>query len=321
MTKSVKVMIIVAVMLGLVSALIAENNFNKSDFRMGYGAKGMAMGGTGTAYMNDITAAYWNPAGLAKISDYQIGIDYMDGLGYDRNTSFAAMGMRFKYGYLAISWLNAGVTDIDGYDTNGNALDSYDFQDNNINLSLATRTGKFLWGSSIKMLFDNMDQDDDGTTTGFGIDFGAMYEMNEYISFGANIRDLYSKSDDVSIPMQYNLGVAVFPIKGLTVSGDLRQEESRDEITVHMGAEYWASIGTDTDLGSGIGTMRNTNNPTWDDMLSQVQAGVRIGANDGQLTAGFGLRFKMIEMNYAFVKEDSDGINDDNHRYGLTFRF
>ena len=318
MTKSVKMMIIVAVMLGLVSALIADNNFNKSDFRMGYGAKGMAMGGTGTAYMNDITAAYWNPAGLAKISDYQVGIDYMDGLGNDRNTSYAAMGMKFKYGYMAISWLNAGVTDIDGYDDFANSLGSYDFQDNNINLSLATRTGNFLWGSSIKMFFDNIK---DEQKNGFGIDFGAMYEMNEYISFGANIRDLYSKSNDVSIPMQYNLGVAVFPIKGLTVSGDLRQEESRDEITVHMGAEYWASVGTDTDLGSGMGTMRNTNNLTWDDMLSQVQAGVRVGANDGQFTAGFGIRFKMIEMNYAYVREDSAGINDDNHRYGLTFRF
>jgi hypothetical protein len=211
-----------------------------------------------------------------------------------------------------------GVTDFDGYDDFGNSTGDYDVQDNNINLSLATRTGKFLWGSSIKMLFDNIN---DEKKSGFGIDLGAMYEMNEYISFGAHVRDLYSKFDDVSIPMQYNLGVAVFPIKGLTVSGDLRQEESRDEITVHMGAEYWASVGTDTDLGSGMGTMRNTNNLTWDDMLSQVQAGVRIGANDGQFTAGFGIRFKMIEMNYAYVREDSKGINDDNHRYGLTFRF
>ncbi len=318
MTKSVKIMIIVAVMLGLVSALIADNNHNKPYLRMGYGAKGMAMGGTGTAYMNDITAAYWNPAGLAKIADYQVGIDYTDGLGLDRTTSYAGMGMRFKYGYMAISWINAGVTDIDSYDGQGNSTGIYDVQDNNINLSLATRTGKFLWGSSIKMLFDNQN---DESANGFGIDLGAMYEMNEYISFGANIRDLYSKFDDVNIPMQYNLGVAVFPMRGLTVSGDLRQEESSDDITVHMGAEYWANVGNDTDLGAGLGTMRNTQDATWEDMFSKVQAGVRIGANDGQFTAGFGIRFKMIEMNYAYVTEDSEGINENNHRYGLTFRF
>ncbi len=318
MTKSVKIMIVVAVMLSLVSALIADNNHNKSQFRMGYGAKGMAMGGTGTAYMNDITAAYWNPAGLGKIADYQVGLDYTDGLGLDRTASFAGMGMRFKYGYMAISWINAGVTDFEGYDDFGNSTGSYDYQDNNINLSLATRTGKFLWGSSIKMLFDNMDDD---KKSGFGIDLGAMYEMNQYITFGAHVRDVFSKFDDVSVPMQYNLGIAVFPMKGLTVSGDLRQEESADEITVHMGAEYWTSIGSDTDLGAGLGTMRNTQNPSWEDMLSQVQAGVRIGANDGQFTAGFGFRFKMIEMNYAYVREDSEGINEDNHRYGLTFRF
>ncbi len=318
MTKSVKIMIIVAVMLGLVSALIADNNHNKPYLRMGYGAKGMAMGGTGTAYMNDITATYWNPAGLAKIADYQVGIDYADGLSADRATNYAGMGMRFKYGYMAISWLNSGVTGIDGYDDFGNSTGDYDVQDNNINLSLATRTGKFLWGSSIKMLFDNIN---DESKSGFGLDFGAMYEMNEYLTFGAHIRDLYSNFDEVQIPMQYNLGVAVFPMKGLTVSGDLRQEESSDEITVHMGAEYWTNVGTDTGIGAGLGTMRNTSDATWEDMLSQIQAGVRIGANDGQFTAGFGIRFKMIEMNYGYVREDSEGINEDNHRYGLTFRF
>jgi len=88
-----------------------------------------------------------------------------------------------------------------------------------------------------------------------------------------------------------------------------------------MGAEYWANVGNDTDLGAGLGTMRNTQDATWEDMFSKVQAGVRIGANDGQFTAGFGIRFKMIEMNYAYVTEDSEGINENNHRYGLTFRF
>ncbi|MFA7055947.1 MAG: hypothetical protein WC155_00120 [Candidatus Cloacimonadales bacterium] len=318
MTKSVKVMIIIAVMLGLVSALIADNNHNNSELRMGYGAKGMAMGGTGTAYMNDITAAYWNPAGLAKIVDYQVGIDYMDGIGLDRNTSFAGMGMRFKHGYMAVSWLNAGATDFDGYDDFGTSTGSYDYQKNNINLSLATRTGKFLWGSSIKMMFDNINDD---KQNGFGIDLGTMYEMNEYISFGAHVRDVFSKFNKVSVPMQYNLGVAIFPVRGLTVSGDLRQEESSKDITVHMGAEYWTNIGSDTESGTGLGTMRNSSSSSWENMLSEVQAGVRIGANDGQFTAGFGIRFRVVEMNYAFVKEDSSGINKDNHRYGLTFRF
>ena len=102
-------------------------------------------------------------------------------------------------------------------------------------------------------------------------------------------------------------------------SSDL--EESSKDITVHMGAEYWTNIGSDTESGTGLGTMRNSSSSSWENMLSEVQAGVRIGANDGQFTAGFGIRFRVVEMNYAFVKEDSSGINTDNHRYGLTFRF
>ncbi len=318
MTKNVKILIVVAVMLSLVSALIADNNHNKPYLRMGLGAKGMAMGGTGTAYMNDITAAYWNPAGLSKVTDFEVGIDYTDGLGLDRVYNNASVGMRYKYGYIALSWINAGTTDIDSYDDSENYLGEYDVMDNNVNLSLATRYGSIHWGATLKMLFDDIDGDQ---KSGYGLDLGAIYDINEYMSAGIMVRDLVSDFDDSDIPTQYSVGVAVYPIHGLTVSGDFRKEESADESTVHVGAEYWTSIGGDSDTGSSLGTMRNTENPSWEDMLSEVQGGVRVGANDGNFTAGFGIRFKMVEMNYAFVKADDDGINEDTHRYGLTFRF
>ncbi|OQY38965.1 MAG: hypothetical protein B6226_02815 [Candidatus Cloacimonetes bacterium 4572_65] len=317
MTKSFKIFIVIAVMLCLVSVLFADNNHNKPYLRMGLGAKGMAMGGTGTAYMNNITATYWNPAGLSKIVDFELGVAYTDGLGLDRSRSFAGVGVRYKFGYIALSWLNSGVTDIAGYDDNGNATGDYDVQDNNLNLSLASRLGKFHWGLTMKMLVDDMD---DESKSGFSSDLGVMYDVNEYMTLGAMARNIYGEFDSDNIPVELSLGVAVFPVRGLTLTGDFRKEEDADDSSIHLGAEYWTSIGTDSETGSGLSTM-NREELTWESMFANVQGGVRVGANDGEFTAGFGLRFSMIEMNYAFVKDEDNGINQDTHRYDMIFRF
>lgn len=60
-----------------------------NDFmNLGAGARGAGMGNTQTAIVNDITASYWNPAGLTEIkTDFEIGImhaEYFAGsLGYN----------------------------------------------------------------------------------------------------------------------------------------------------------------------------------------------------------------------------------------------
>ena len=54
-----------------------------SAFAFGMGARAMAMGGAYTALANDITAAYWNPAGLVH-SDIKM-FDAMAGNGIDAN--------------------------------------------------------------------------------------------------------------------------------------------------------------------------------------------------------------------------------------------
>jgi hypothetical protein len=43
-----------------------------SDLGMGIGARAMSMGGAFTAIADDATAVFWNPAGLAQLTDNQI---------------------------------------------------------------------------------------------------------------------------------------------------------------------------------------------------------------------------------------------------------
>jgi len=115
MNKKLLVVMVSLILVGMISTVAADNNHLFPWMRMGMGPRGMAMGGTGTAHMNNITAVYWNPAALGNIKRAEFSTMYTD-MGMDRYYNFAALGTGFKYGYVALSWINAKVSDIPGYD-------------------------------------------------------------------------------------------------------------------------------------------------------------------------------------------------------------
>ena len=114
MNKKLLVTLITLILIGIFSTVAAENNHLFPYVRMGLGAKAMAMGGTGTAFMDNITATYWNPAALANVKRAEFATMYTD-MGLDRMHNYAALGTNFKYGYVALSWINASVNDIREY--------------------------------------------------------------------------------------------------------------------------------------------------------------------------------------------------------------
>lgn len=316
MDKKFLSLVLVLVLVGLFSTIAAENNFANPYMRMGLGAKGMAMGGTGTAYMDNITAAYWNPAALANVKRFEFAAMYTD-MGLDRMHNFAALGASFKYGYVAVSWINAAVGDIEKYDAAGNNDGSFDANDHNIALSLALGTGKFKIGLTGKGYISDMDDD---SQKGFGTDVGILWDINEYLSLGAMFRDVYSELNDAEIPTQYCAGVAVHPIHGLTFSTDLKMEKHSDDTKISVGAEYWTGIGEDTEVGSSHTAINLEERTKWENIFSEISGGIRAGVNDGNFTAGCGLRFKMLEVNYAFITPPEE-IFEDSHQFTLILRF
>lgn len=316
MNKKLLIVLTAALLLSMFSTIAADNNHIFPWMRMGLGAKAMAMGGTGTAFMDNITAAYWNPAALASVKRAQFAMMYTD-MGLDRMHNFAALGTSFKYGYVALSWINASVSDFEGYDEIGNPTGSFDMNDHNIGLSLALGPGNFKFGLSAKMYMSKIDDD---SQTGFGTDLGIVWDINDYLSLGVMARDLYAEIDKNEIPAQYALGLAVHPIYGVTFATDLKQEKHADDVTVHIGAEYWTGVGKDTEIGSSHSAINLEEKTKWDEILSNTQGGIRLGVNDGSFTAGFGLRFKMLEMNYAYLTEKTEGF-DNSHQFSLILRF
>jgi len=167
-----------------------------------------------------------------------------------------------------------------------------------------------------------MSKIDNESKNGYGLDLGAIYHVNRYFNFGFVAQDLVSDYDGegTEVTRRLSPSIAAFPIPGLVVAADLIGEDNLQDPKLRLGAEYWIGVKEEDDLGSSISGIRIKENTTWTDIFSSTQAGVRCGLNDGAFTGGFGVRFKMLEVNYAFqvAKED---YQNDNHLYSLIFRF
>lgn len=184
---------------GLLKAQLAPKYSNEF-LSLGVGARSAAMGGTMVAGVDDVTAGYWNPAGLLEIKDnLQIALMH--------NEQFAGIG-KHDYGALAfklndqsaiaLTVIRYGVDDIPNtlnliYNgqidysriTNFSAVD-YAFMG-----SYARKTGikGLTLGANAKVIRRVIG--DFANAWGFGFDIGAQYKFKGWRS-GIMLRDITS---------------------------------------------------------------------------------------------------------------------------------
>src|SRR6188508_2961803 len=61
----------------------------------GNGAAALGMGGAFTAVANDLSAVYWNPAGIAQLNGIQFYVDYSFNLDSDEDLAAEVSTSRF----------------------------------------------------------------------------------------------------------------------------------------------------------------------------------------------------------------------------------
>ena len=314
---SMRKILIIALMLIAVAAINAQDNNSAAAYiRMGIGARIMAMGDAGTATTSDITAAYWNPAGLYNIKDIEFASMYNLKMGYDRSFKYAAFGRRYSFGSLALNWVNATVDDIEGYTEDNQPTGFFNNNEHNIGLSYANKIWDVQFGITPKVYLSMID---DETKSGFGLDLGAKYDINQYLVAGVMVRDAYGSIDGETIPYQLSVGVAAYPFLGITLAGDVKMEKSEDPV-IAIGAEYWTSIGKDAEANSKLSVVSVKERNTWQDVLSNAQTGVRLGFNDGRFSVGTGLKLRNLQLDYAYRINNHDIFSDD-HIVSMILRF
>jgi len=159
------------------------------------GARGIGMGSAFTAVADDITAIWWNPAGLGFIENREVMVNVVD-YTMDLTYSYAAFGMPIGdgnvviggfFGYLDVPDME--ITTVSNPDGTGSFFNAYDFQ---MGGTVAyTLSDRFTGGLSMKYIH----QDVWGNLAGnaFAFDAGAIYHTelaNREIKFAFAVQNL-----------------------------------------------------------------------------------------------------------------------------------
>ena len=187
--------IFVAIAMLLASVTGFTQKYSNEFLSIGIGANSMGMGNATVAGINDVTATYWNPAGLANISNgdgVQLGAMHAEWFaGISKHDYLGATIPMAKEGRrLAISLIRNGIDGIpntlslynDDGSINYDNVTEFSAADYAIMFSharvLNVKKGKLLVGGNAKVIYRSIGQF--ANSWGFGIDLGAQYHINKW---------------------------------------------------------------------------------------------------------------------------------------------
>jgi len=297
---------------------------------LGVGGRALAMGGAYVALANDVTAGYWNPAGLAHINYPQIALMHDEQFGSLVNHDYGAVaipvGSRTSIG---LSLIRLGVDDIPdtrnaGVDINGNlTYDLNEFSrvdpdrvtyfnaaDYALYFTYAQRySDDFTYGANVKLIRRELG---DASATGIGFDIGVWYTPFENMVLGANVQDItttflaWSTGRNELISPTMKIGSAYF-IEALggkfapALDVDLRFENRQYASTFNFGPVSF-------DVHTGLEFQ-------FKDLIA-----LRAGYSDvKQLTMGAGVHLPKLHIDYSFAKFDAIDQPGSTHRISMVF--
>jgi len=299
---------------------------------IGVGGRALGMGGAQVALANDITAGYWNPAGLARMNYPQFSLMHEEHFGSLVNYNYAAVaipyGKDMSFGLSVIRLSVDGIPDtrnalVDG--NTGNVIYDINNPGARIDPSLVTefsntdwafyltfskrKSNKFMWGANVKIIRRNIA---DESAFGIGFDAGVIYLPTKKLSLGANLQDAtttlvaWSTGRNELITPTLKVGGA-YSIEFLggtilpALDFDIRFENRKFASNFNIGPVSF-------DLHSGI-----------EYNYKNIFA-IRGGYNDvKQFTVGAGVYLPKLTIDYSFARFNESVANrlPDTHRISL----
>jgi hypothetical protein len=299
---------------------------------IGVGGRALGLGGAYSALAHDVTAGYWNPAGLSAMMYPQITLMHDERFGGLINYDYAAFALPAGTSTsLAISLIRLGVDDIPntqnaGIDANGNPLPPGQSQNlAGIDPSRVTYfnaadwafyfsyaksvSEQFSYGANIKLIRRELGT---ASATGIGFDLGAQYLVTDRFLVGANAQDVtttlvaWNTGTNELITPTLKTGTAyLIDLFGgrLTPAFDIdfRFEGRKTASNAHLG-------NVSMDFHSGV------------EFDFKNLVAVRAGYSDiGSLNVGTGIHLPKFDIDYSFAKFDQTDQLDNTHRISLTF--
>ncbi len=168
---------------------------------IGVGARALGMSNANVAGVNDVTAGYWNPAGLLGIqSKAQVGLMHAEYFASIAKYDYGAIAGRIdSMSSFGVSVIRFAVDDIPnttqlidaGGNLNYDRITTFSAQDYAFIFSYARRSPivGLNYGANVKIIRRKVG--DFAGAWGFGIDAGAQYDWKGW-KFGAVVRDVTS---------------------------------------------------------------------------------------------------------------------------------
>jgi hypothetical protein len=262
----------------------SAGNSGLSFLKFGFGARNIAMGDIGVVANNDLTALNYNPSLLAVNNNAQLSFTH-NSLYQDLSSemlagSFKAFGLPIAVG--------VNTTNIDNIEVRtkpGPAESTFNAHFFYASISTAQEVfGNLFAGVTYKYLYENIFSDD---ATGYSFDFGLTYtKLIDGLDLGVSLRNLGSMNNlrsestklptDLRLGASYNFSLPDYKLE-FTAVGGFQKYTLEDESHIHFGGEA-----------------------VYDKMFS-LRAGYLTGYDSKNISVGFGVRWKGINLDYAYV--------------------
>jgi hypothetical protein len=285
-------------------ALAANDAGTESPFSMGAGARELSLGGAGVAICDMNTAIFWNPSRLAQAEHISIGGFYSR--LYDSDVAYQYLGFSYPtldFGSFGLGIFHLGVNDIEKRDESNLLLGHIQDERLGFYLAYGRSISGYNLGLALNMEHHSLDAYSTTSSPGLCLSISRQYSpridwLRQYsIALnGQNLIKLSSKLADesVSYPLSADLGFAVtlLPKPGwnqsLTLTGRIKKTDKISAAPA-AGIEY------------GF----------YDCCF------LRCGLQENKFSAGAGIKYKFIGIDYAYVSRDLGSL----HMFNLTMNF
>ncbi len=325
-----KILSVVCVVL-LIPASLGAGSFGIGKYAgefisIGVGGRALGLGSAYVAVANDVTAGYWNPAGLSRITYPEIILMHDERFGNLMNYDYGAVALPYgSDASIGISVMRLGIDGIpDTRDalvdyTGGGILDDaarldYDqitehsWADWVLYLTYSKRQSERLsYGFNVKLVRRDFME---FHASGIGFDVGLWYNPTGNLFLGLNAQDITTTlvawntgtNDLISPTLKVGSGYMFEALGGrLTplVDIDFRFENRRFASNMSFGP-------VSLDFHGGLEySVRNL-------------FALRAGYNDiGNLTFGAGIHLPKLDLDYSFAQFDGTGQLGNTHRISL----
>jgi hypothetical protein len=229
--------------------------------RMGFGARGMGMGNALSAVTEGNLVSYYNPALSVFQQDNAFQTSYSF-LSLDRSLNFLNFTRKFDFysakdssqqpsatAGVSVGIINSGVNNIDGRDNDGNKTGNLSTSENQFFVAVANKFSKKLaFGIAVKIYYYKLYEQI--TSSGVGLDIGALYTLNKHWNISLVLADLNSQYKWDTAPVyneQGSTSTDKFPtLKKIGVS------YTNDDYGIIASAELESSNGGTNILRGGI---------------------------------------------------------------------